>query len=84
MKNFTVQDIINLMISVYNIQIFVTSDTYEFPINQIPEEVFNMKVETIDNPEDYCNSHPLCLNLDEDTNFDNYAAFKAEFKDYLL
>lgn len=79
-----VRDILDLIICCQYVQIWVNGDIYEFPVCELPREVKDMVVETIDDPCCYAEPHPLCLNLLVDENFDNYEEFKNTNKEYLF
>lgn len=79
-----VNDILDLMPNCSIIQIYVSGDTYEFPVYELPNEVKHMTVLTIDDPYYSEKPHPLCLNLSEDENFDDYKKFRETYKECIL
>lgn len=82
----TVRIIKELILGLDTLQIFIydTSDLYEFPNCEIPEELLDMKINSIDNPTLNTIPTPMCLNLEIEDNFDDYEAFKEEFKEFLI
>ncbi len=79
-----VKDIINLIYGCHVVQIWIDGDTYEFPTYELPKELDDMVVETIDDPYNYSAVGPLCINLLKGTNFDDYEEFKETNKEYLI
>lgn len=81
---FTVDDIIFAMTENGDIQIFVEDTLFEFPMNDVPDSIAALEVQSIDNPEFNEKPHPLCLNIewDEDECGD-FDKFKEENKQYI-
>lgn len=82
----TVGMIKDLILALDTLQIYVygVCDAYEFPKCEIPEEILDMTLNSIDNPALNLTASPICLNLDIEDNFDDYDAFKEKYKDFLV
>lgn len=85
MYTFSVENILRLFVSLDTVRfyIFDKEDEYEFDYDEIPDEILYMKVTSIDNPATIDKIQPICINLALE-DFDNYNAFKEEFKGYLV
>lgn len=79
-----VQQIIDTMLDSTYVRIYVigANEVYKFPMSNVPDEVCEMEIQSIDNPESYEVPLPITLNVDEE-DFNNYSVFAEKYKDYL-
>lgn len=79
----TVENILDLLVTSSYIQIFVHGITYEIPVDEIPNEILYMRVQSIDDPYFASENHPLCLNIDPDE-IENPNEFQIMYDEYAL
>lgn len=80
--NITVKQIVDLFsyLSSFNIYVLETDETFNFNEYSLPLELEYIPVISIDDPLGYDKPTPFTINVSE-VNFNNYNAFKEEFKD---
>ena len=84
-NDITVSMIASLFLQVSNVRIYMDGQTWEFECDDLPEEISEMKVRSIDNPELALHPTALTLNLDEnDMKYEEWKAFKETYSDYLV
>lgn len=81
---FNVDDVIFAMTESGNVQIFVEDTLFEFPMNDVPNELVFLEVQSIDNPEYNEKPHPLCLNVEWDEDeYGEFDKFKEMYKSHI-
>ena len=78
----TVKELFDLIINCDEIRIYIGGKTYLFNSENLPDEIGNEYVDSIDNPV-YETERPLCINVDT-TSFTTKEVenFMKEFSDY--
>ena len=80
----TVRQLLDVMLSAWNIQIFCNGKCYQIPTNKLEDDILDMPIESVDSPEFAAEPHPLCININLDswgdvTNWENFQIKYAEY-----
>lgn len=61
---FTLKELIELFVEIGTIYVFFDKMTFQFNMDNVPEEILDCVIKSIDNPEYTDRPQPLCVNLD--------------------
>ena len=84
-NKITVTDLCNLFPQSTTVRIYMGGITWEFDSDDIPDQIVDMEVNTIDDPYLCLAPYPLTMNLNEnDLPYTIWQEFKREYKDYTV
>lgn len=83
-SNVTVDTLASLILHTTEVDIYLMHEgrTYRFPNDEIPDEFLYCKVHSIDDPFNANGAQPLCMNIDDEEEFDNIEEIINMFQDY--
>lgn len=80
----TVEKLASMIMHTTQIDVYLMREgkTYRFDNDDLPDEVAYCIVHSIDDPFNANGACPLCINIDDEEEFDNVKEFIEKFSDY--